>query len=108
VATASVEGEASTTYPTDTLLVGAVAPAKTADAAWLPEGVRLDDVSWFVSEEELRAGDGVTTIPDLVLYKGVTYQVLKAKDLSDWAIYMVLAQRVAVAVPAPTLPPGTP
>jgi len=90
------EGETTTTYPTDLPLIGAVAPAKTADAAWLPEGVRLDDVSWFVCEEELRSGDGKTTLPDLIVYNGVTYQALKAKDLSPWSVYMVLAQRMAV------------
>ena len=89
------EGETATTY-TDVPLIGAIAPAKTADAAWLPEGVRLDDVSWFVCEEELRSGDGKTTLPDLIVYQGVTYQALKAEDLSPWGVYMVLAQRVAV------------
>jgi hypothetical protein len=89
------EGGVATTY-VDTPLIGAIAPAKTNDAAWLPEGVRINDVDWFVCEEELRAGDGIATIPDLILYNGVTYQALKAKDMSPWNVYMVLAQRVAV------------
>lgn len=90
------EGETETTYLPDVPLMGAIAPAKTADAAWLPEGVRLDDVSWFICEEELRSGDGKSILPDLVIYLGVTYQVLKLKDLSAWGVYMALAQRVAV------------
>jgi hypothetical protein len=90
------EGETVTGYLPDVPLVGAVAPAKTADLAWAPEGARLDDLSWFICEEELRAGDGKTTVADLLIYNGVTFQALKAKDLSPWNVYMVLAQRVAV------------
>ncbi len=90
----TTEGGVTTTY-IDTPLIGVVAPAKTADAAWLPEGARLNDVDWFLCEEELRAGDGIAAIPDLIIYNGVTYQALKAKDLSPWGCYLVLAQRVA-------------
>lgn len=90
------EGETETTYLPDVPLIGAVAPAKTADLDWLPEGARLNDLSWFVCDEELRSGDGKTVTADLIIYNGVTYQALKAKDLSPWHVYVVLAQRVAV------------
>lgn len=91
------EGRATPSYA-DTPMVGVVQPAKLSDAQFLPEGVRLSDVSAFITSAEVRTGDGVTTVPDILQYKGANYKVLHLQDFGDQGMYRALAQRLPLEV----------
>jgi hypothetical protein len=92
-------GLVSTSYETPgTTLAGIKQPAATADAQFLPEGTRLSDVeAFFVATSSLSAGDGKTTLPDLIVSGGLTYRVLHVQDFGNHGMVKALAERMAAA-----------
>lgn len=95
------EGEASRKYAPATL-VGIVLPAKLADAVFLPEGVRLNDVNAFFTASDVTCGDGSKALPDRLVYGGNTFLALHVQDFSQYGMYKVLAQKIAAGTPAAT------
>jgi hypothetical protein len=98
--TYSDEGIAQQSYD-DLTVAGIVQPANTEDAQFLPDGVRLSDVKAFYSSVPVSAGDGSSTIGDvLVDDHGHTFQVLHVEGFYKHGMIKALAQRL--------LPEGSP
>ena len=90
-------GIALCTYDVGTPLSGNKQPAATADVQYLPEGTRLSDVEAFFTTGNLSAGDGKTTLPDLLVADGGTYRVLHVADFGRHGLVRALAERLAAA-----------
>ncbi len=73
------EGEAVQAYA-DAQVIGSVQPAKTSDAQFLPEGVRLSDTVAFFTAADVSAGSGVDQLPDLLIIGSITYKILHLQD----------------------------
>jgi hypothetical protein len=87
-------GLAASSY-TPATLTGIVQAAATADAQLLPEGVRLSDIQAFFTAGEISPGDGVTTLPDLLVdASGAEYRVLHVQDFGQHGMVKALAQRI--------------
>lgn len=107
--TVGTGGIVSTTY-LDSTLSGIIQPAATADAQFLPEGVRLSDVQAFYTPSAISPGDGSTTAPDILVDNaGNTYQVLHVAAFDKHGMTKALAQKLLPGtLPAPPDPPETP
>lgn len=92
-------GLISESYETPgTPLAGTKQPAATADVQYLPEGTRLSDVeAFFTPTSALSAGDGKTTLPDIIVADGLIYRVLHVQDFGAHGMVKVLAERLASA-----------
>jgi hypothetical protein len=91
------EGEAGDAFRSE-ILTGIIQPAATADAQFLPEGVRLSDVQAFFTSGDLSAGDP-DLLPDVLQYKGITYRVMHVQDFDKHGMVKALAQRIAAGTP---------
>lgn len=89
-------GLPSTTYDDTPNIPGIIQPAATADAQFLPEGVRLSDVqAFFTSAIDISPGDGQTKLPDvLVDDNGLQYRVLHVQAFDKHGMTKALAQRL--------------
>jgi hypothetical protein len=98
--TYSGEGIAQQSYD-DLTVAGIIQPANTEDAQFLPDGVRLSDVRAFYSSVPVSAGDGSSTIGDVLINDmGHTFQVLHVEGFYKHGMIKALAQRL--------LPEGSP
>jgi hypothetical protein len=79
----------------DVPLLGIKQPSATADAKFLKEGVRLSDVEAFYTSGDISAGDGASTLPDMLVADGVVYQVLHVQDLGNHGMVKALAMRLS-------------
>jgi hypothetical protein len=87
-------GIATSSY-SDKRMTGIVQPAATADAQFLPEGVRLSDVQAFYTKSDISPGDGQGQLPDLLVDDaGVTYRVLHVAAFDKHGMTRALAQRL--------------
>jgi hypothetical protein len=90
-------GLATSSYD-DVDLDGIKQPAATADVQYLPEGTRLSDVeAFFVATSSLSAGDGKTTLPDIIVSGDVAYRVLHVQDFGNHGMVRALAERLAAS-----------
>jgi hypothetical protein len=92
--TYSGEGITNQSY-VDLTVSGIVQPANQEDAQFLPDGVRLSDIKAFYSSVPISAGDGSSTIGDvLVDDMGHTFQVLHVEGFYKHGMIKALAQRI--------------
>jgi hypothetical protein len=92
--TYSGEGITNQSY-VDLTVSGIVQPANQEDAQFLPDGVRLSDIKAFYSSVPISAGDGSSTIGDvLVDDMGHTFQVLHVEGFYKHGMIKALAQRL--------------
>ena len=88
-------GLASTVYSDHDNIPGIIQPAATADAQYLPEGVRLSDVQVFFCAADISPGDGTTVLPDvLVDDEGKQYRVIHVQAFEKHGMVKALAQRL--------------
>lgn len=85
------EGEALASYG-ETSIIGVIQPATPAELKLMPEGSRLDDVLSVWCAEELRAGDGKTLEPDVLVIDRKSYKVTKCEPWADNGYWRVFAE----------------
>jgi hypothetical protein len=95
--TLASEGEASNSS-TPVEMTGIIQPANTADAQFLPEGVRISDVQTFFTSGDVSVGSP-TQLADVLQYKGITYQVLHVQAFDKHGMVRALGQRIAAGTP---------
>lgn len=74
---------------------GIVQPAQASELEFMPEGQRTGDWISIWCSQEIRMGDGVTLMPDVILYKGARYRVHKAISRPENGFYRAWAQGFA-------------
>src|ERR1035438_3840736 len=94
ITTYSGEGITNQSY-VDLTVSGIVQPANQEDAQFLPDGVRLSDIKAFYSSVPISAGDGSSTIGDvLVDDMGHTFQVLHVEGFYKHGMIKALDQKL--------------
>jgi len=87
-------GEGRSETPTDTAVMqttGVVVPAKMSVLEVLPQGTRLDQVLRLFTQADVRAGDGVSTVSDVVIFRSVRWTVFSVNHWEDYGFKEVLA-----------------